>query len=1011
MKARTTGDVMTKRSPPLLLLLAMALFGCPRQFAGQKVREVPPCDEARLAQREERALALYQESDHEAAVAELERLLGDQQKCLGEEAPKTVDTMSNIAAIYYNLGRYQDALELNQKVLALSEEILPANHPHILATLSNIGTNYSALGKHTAALELNKNLLERSVEALGPEHPDTLVSMNNLAATYHALGRYGEALELNLETLRIRKRVLGEDAVDTLASSSSATSNYINLGDPHAALALGKKALERSISRWGGAHAVTLDIKSNLAVAYNEVGDFEQSLVMNREIYEARAKKQGPTHLDTLLSLNNLASSYVDVGAFEEAREAQEKAIELSARHHGESHPLTIHSVYKMANLHFARGDYSAAKVVLKEVVSKRRDVLGAEHPDTLESLRELTLVHTILGEDDEALSVREEVEAPILNKLYQDILLMEHDSQMRNVTSSQRSIFNLGMSLPASDEEAFEAVLAWQGLATRAEMQWRDQQRFLASMSAMQRADFQNLKELVAEQRWKRANTPTDKEALARHRAEMADLEARITSKEETLENIAGYAATRRLFKPSSTSVCQRLTKEEAALLQFVAYSRLEGKASSARWEPYYAIFIVTPVGGVCQTKRIDLHAAAVHDLVLDWRDRVKAVEACIVMDGQGCDEAARHAAMHTEGNKVRTQLWDPLATIMPQDTIYIAPDGIFNQLSFGALADAKGTFLIEQKTLRYIPHPAALDMPPRRGVTAEDGLFVGDIDFDWSTDPKTATTRWVACPGEGCETLRAASMSRASAHSLSRPMGTQKCGFGGGWQFLDTDVGTQGLRFADTSGARALIITGKQAHEGELKKAMSDKRVLHFATHGFYSSPEQCKELGQSSSPESATEGKIARRFTDPLQLSALVLSGGNKAGNKLDKPEEDGLLSAREVVRLDLRGTEVVTLAACETGLGENTVGEGSLGLARAFLVAGAKTAFVSHWQVPLADTNALFQRFYADAFPSKGKRPDVVDAYHQVVRASIKQYRMDGNIHSAFFWAAFFPLQIQ
>ena len=243
---------------------------------------------------------------------------------------------------------------------------------------------------------------------------------------------------------------------------------------------------------------------------------------------------------------------------------------------------------------------------------------------------------------------------------------------------------------------------------------------------------------------------------------------------------------------------------------------------------------------------------------------------------------------------------------------------------------------------------------------------------------------------------------------------MGSQTCGYEErAWSRLETGVEEQASRFAKSTGEETLLVRGSQAHEQALREKMKGRRVLHLATHGFFSPKEQCAHLDASKEDGRLTPMGMERapRFTDPLQLSALVLSGGNKAGSKLDRPEEDGLLSAREVVRLDLRGTEVVTLAACETGLGQNTVGEGSLGLARAFLVAGAKTAFVSHWQVPLADTNALFQRFYADAFPSKGKRPDVVDAYHQVVRASINQHRKGGNIHSAFFWAAFFPLQIQ
>src|SRR5262249_30744552 len=127
------------------------------------------------------------------------------------------------------------------------------------------------------------------------------------------------------------------------------------------------------------------------------------------------------------------------------------------------------------------------------------------------------------------------------------------------------------------------------------------------------------------------------------------------------------------------------------------------------------------------------------------------------------------------------------------------------------------------------------------------------------------------------------------------------------------------------------ANVLTGKQATEAALKQ-LAAPRILHIATHGFF--------LTDSSAASGA-----AAKIENPLLRSGLALTGANLHSSK----GEDGILAALEASGLNLWGTKLVTLSACDTGVGEVRTGEGVYGLRRAFVLAGAETLIMSLWPV--------------------------------------------------------------
>ncbi len=247
--------------------------------------------------------------------------------------------------------------------------------------------------------------------------------------------------------------------------------------------------------------------------------------------------------------------------------------------------------------------------------------------------------------------------------------------------------------------------------------------------------------------------------------------------------------------------------------------------------------------------------------------------------------------------------QFWRPFEDQLEgKRKIFVSADGAFHQINLNALLDRNGKYILEKYDLQLVLNSSQLvNRTPAQGIDFTKAVFFGNPSFK----------EFTPLPGTLEEVTSISKVLKITPSNKS--------------QFL-----------------------GLAATEENLKMIKSPS-ILHIATHGFFS-------------PGFVFKNELARN--DHLFHSGLVLSTGLQAvNNKGISFDHDGIITAYEVMNLDLSHTRLVVLSACETGLGKIENSEGVYGLQRSFMQAGASDIMLSLWKVDDEETKELMVKFYS------------------------------------------------
>ena len=281
----------------------------------------------------------------------------------------------------------------------------------------------------------------------------------------------------------------------------------------------------------------------------------------------------------------------------------------------------------------------------------------------------------------------------------------------------------------------------------------------------------------------------------------------------------------------------------------------------------------------------------------------------------------------------------WEPIQKEIGQyTTIYISPDGVYNQINLEAIPTPDGKYVIDNSNIVMVSNTK--DLYVRKVKVKPAGSTSGTNNATMFGNP---TFYLVASANQAIPELPGTEKEVDELQKLLK----QK-----GWvtdEYMENNASEEKV------------------------KALDNPRIFHIATHGFYTKAED------ATSQKELTENE-AMMAENPLMKSGLLLRGAGDvlAKTKYNYNMESGVLTAYEAMSLNLDKTDLVVLSACETGLGEISNGEGVYGLQRAFFVAGAKVLIMSMFKVDDDATQKLILNFYKKWLTTGNMRQSFVEA---------------------------------
>ncbi|HEX5746615.1 MAG TPA: tetratricopeptide repeat protein [Archangium sp.] len=911
-----------------------------------------------------------------------QRALAIREAALGKKHSDVAQSLNNLANLYKDQGLYGRAEPLYQRSLAIDEANFGKHHPALANALNNLAHLYTEQGLYGRAEPLHQRALAIREAALGKDHPEIAQSLINLALLYSEQGLYGRAEPLLQRAIAILEAAFGDTHPDLATALTTLANLHADQGSYGRAEPLYQRALAIQEAALGSQHPEVAKSLNNLAIIYEDQGLYARAEPLYQRSLSLLDAALGGTHPLVATALNNLAILYVNQGAYDRAEPLHQRALAIREAALGGHHREFAQSLNNLATVYENQGLYERAEPLYQRALAIQESALGKQHPDVARTLNGLALLRLGQHRLANALPLFTRAFAISERRLRREALDFSGSrlaSFLQYLRADEQTLYALLRAHPEDARVrrlALSAVLLLKGRSV--EETANISRSLFRNLDAGDRGRFEQLRGL----RTQLATLSLDGPGSLPPQDYQKRLQALVDEGDSLEAALARRSAPLRALTalPPPAEIAGRVASSlprEGALVELIAYQDrpLRPQPGTPREKlPGPLRYLALVLFPDASTRAVDLGPAEPID-----RAASRLRNAL----------ANREASFQATAQELHRLAFQPLLPVLGKSRrLFLSPDGQLGLVPFAALHDGE-RFLVDTFDFNYLTSGRELLPRPQEPGSASSIFVLADPDFAGS--PRADS---LASGGTSQRAERSA--------SLERFFSTQRTVLpSNAWMPLP------GTRQEAESIQRLLpqsrLFLGAEATKERLL-SLPTPGILHLATHGFF--------LGDSSGP--TTDVRAVGHFggladnpqapgpEEPLLRSGLAFAGASAPEPDASSPSEfrpdASLVTALELAGLDLWGTQLVVLSACDTGRGEVQLGQGISGLRRALVVAGAEMVVMSLWKVNDDSTGVLMETYYRNLLAGQGR----ASALREAMR-SLREARPHPH-----YWAPFIAL---
>lgn len=787
-------------------------------------------------------------------------------------------TAKELSSLYIQLGQYSDLEEILNDLIKEYEKQYGSNSLRLIEPLVNLGRLTLLNGDYTKADKFAQRANDIAVKTYGEVSTKTAPTQKLLSDIDYQIGDYDKAEDNIAKALASQQKQFGRNHIEVAKCISQlALIKFYHKGDRKEVERLMLESRNIMGDKLGKDNPQYAEILKNVAILYISEKRFDIAFSSLTQSEQIWRAKTGSKRNINAASIYALTGDvFYQQKNYAKAEEFYNKAKDLYERFFSRNHPEYVRVLSKQAKVYYMQKDYKRAKRNIEEALTNYETFIKQFFP-ALSEREKANYWNTIKGDFEfyNTLAFGQLEDFRDLSGKVYNYQLLTKALLLNTTIKTRERILN------SKDENLIKLYNDW--------IQKKEYLTSVLSMSTQQLTD-------------NGINTG----ALS---SEVESIERQLSEKSELFSQ--GFENKKITYE----NVQKSLEKSEVAM-EIVRYRFFDHTFTDSIM--YVALYV-----------RNDNARPKVVALKEGYRMEnrwMKYYRNCII--GRVVDEYSYKI------------FWEPIQKeIGTYTSVYISPDGVYNQINLEAIPTPNGKYVIDDSNIVIVSNTKDLYLRKLKTKTVASG--------------NTATMF-------GNPTYY---LSASSERTIAQLPGTDKEVRG-----LDQLLKQQGWTTSE--------YLATEATEEQVKQVESPS-VLHIATHGFYTPEIDPSEVEQLTENE-------AMLSENPLLKTGLLLKGAGDvfAKTKYNYNLESGILTASEAMNLNLDKTDLVVLSACETGLGDIHFGEGVYGLQRAFLVAGAKVLIMSMFKVDDAATQKLVDTFYRKWTTTKNLRQSFIDAKKEI-----------------------------